>query len=267
MKIKNFNNFLKESYSINEYVFDKSFSDSEYYIKLLNSLDTEFIEDSLNEAKDLGAEIQIYKDINKGSLYDFEKIKDFNITIIIKVIYNKISFDYSTLSRNDFNKALSDFKIINTCLKENKDRCLDIGMKLVTDNVEIGRNDITYYSSFSYSLDNDRVRKYYNEWKNKINDNLKKIQLQINETCKDKEFQNSVMGILDLLDDDTPEISFNDLGDDIGIIDIGVILDGDIFLVGRYNKNTKDYNIDKEELNDFNKKSIMKFYNSNNETY
>lgn len=47
-------------------------------------------------------------------------------------------------------------------------------MKLVTDNVEIGRNDITYYSSFSYSLENDRVRKYYNEWKNKINDNLKK---------------------------------------------------------------------------------------------
>lgn len=71
------------------------------------------------------------------------------------------------------------------------------------------------------------------------------------------------MGILDLLVDDTPEISFNDLGDDIGIIDIGVILDGDIFLVGSYNKNTKDYNIDKEELNDFNKKSIMKFYNSN----
>jgi hypothetical protein len=228
MKLKKYNDFIKES-----------FSTSQQYADFLTSkaISSDIFNDSLFDVKQF-ARVSNYRYLvdTKGHAINTEV--DDNEKY--KLLYT-CQIQYSLVpGKNDFNKILDNLNTIKISIDEMIDRVEEEGLKLekseyFTDKTT-GHERVTHRFEISFisnEISTEELKKYYTDYLN----------------FQDKEYLKGIQDLRNIYKLDNIDFDrYMDTVDDEEYIQVGVFFDDELYQVATYNTKTKQFTIDMEEI-------------------
>jgi hypothetical protein len=228
MKLKKYNDFIKES-----------FGTSQQYANFLTSkaISTDIFNDSLFDVKQF-ARVSNYRYLvdTKGHAVNTEV--DDNEKY--KILYT-CQIQYSLVpGKNDFNKVLDNLNTIKISVDEMIDRVEAEGLKLDKNEYWLdkttGHERVIHTFSISFISDEISTKEL-------------KDTFDIYKTSQDKEYLDGLKRLRQIYKEDN--IDFDrcmDTTDDEEYIEVGVFLGDDLYGVASYNMKTKQFTIDEDEI-------------------
>lgn len=228
MKLKRYNDFIKES-----------FGTSQQYADFLTSkaISTDIFNDSLLDVE------QFAKVINFRYLLD-SKGHSVNTEVDdnekYKILYT-CQIQYSLIpGKNDFNKVLDNLNTIKISVDEMIDRVEAEGLKLEKNEYWLdkttGHERVIH--TFSISFISNEIS----------TEELKNI-FDIYNTSQDKEYLEGLKKLRDIYREEGIDFDrYMDTNDDDEYIQVGVFMGDDLYGVAAYNTETKRFTIDEDEI-------------------
>ena len=231
MKLKRYNDFIKES-----------FGTSQQYADFLTSkaISTDIFNDSLLDVE------QFAKVINFRYLLD-SKGHSVNTEVDdnekYKILYT-CQIQYSLIpGKNDFNKVLDNLNTIKISVDEMIDRVEAEGLKLEKNEYWLDKTtgNERVIHTFSMSFISDEIS----------TEELKNI-FDIYNTSQDKEYLEGLKKLREIYRKEGIDFDrYMDTNDDDDeYIQVGVFMGEDLYGVAFYNTKTKQFNIDDDEISD-----------------
>lgn len=231
MKLKKYNDFIKESFGTsgeyNKYLKEKS-------------IDLDLFDDSLFDVKQF-AKVNTYRYLidSKGHTINTEvdDNEKYKILYTCQIQYNLNS------GKNDFNKVIDNLNTIKISLEEMIDRIESQGLKLDkneywSDKILMNIDKITHTFSISFKSD-------------EIDTKELKDKFDIYNTTQDKEYLEGLKKLRNIYrSEDIDFDRYMDTTDQDEIILIGMFIGDDLYGVGEYNTETKQFTIDEDEISD-----------------
>jgi hypothetical protein len=229
MKLKKYNDFIKES-----------FGTSGEYNNFLKSksIDLDLFDDSLFDVKQF-AKVNTYRYLidSKGHTINTEvdDNEKYKILYTCQIQYNLNS------GKNDFNKTLDNLNTIKISLEEMIDRIESQGLKLDkneywSDKILMNVDKITHTFSISFKSD-------------EIDTKELKDKFDIYNTTQDDEYLEGLKKLRNIYRaEDIDFDRYMDTTDQDEIILIGMFIGDDLYGVGEYNSETKEFTIDRQEI-------------------
>ena len=240
MKLKKYNEFIKES-----------FSTSQQYDDFLTSkaVSTDLFNDSLFDVKQF-AKIKNYRYLvdSKGHAVNTEVDDNerYRLLYTCQIQYSLVP------GKNDFSKVLDNLNTIKISVEEMIDRVESEGLKI--DKNEYWLDKTTGHErvihTFSISFISNEIS----------TEELKDI-FDIYNTSQDKEYLEGLKKLRNIYRaEDIDFDRYMDTTDQDEIILIGMFIGDDLYGVGEYNTETKEFTIDRQEISD-----SVEAYNEENE--
>lgn len=240
MKLKKYNDFIKESFG----------TSAEYnnYLKE-KSIDLDLFDDSLFDVKQF-AKINNYRYLvdSKGHAVNTEVDDNerYRLLYTCQIQYSLVP------GKNDFSKVLDNLNTIKISVEEMIDRVESEGVKL--DKNEYWLDKTTGHErvihTFSISFISNEIS----------TEELKDI-FDIYNTSQDKEYLEGLKKLRNIYRaEDIDFDRYMDTTDQDEIILIGMFIGDDLYGVGEYNTETKEFTIDRQEISD-----SVEAYNEENE--
>jgi len=241
MKLKKYNDFIKESFGTsgeyNNYLKEKS-------------IDLDLFDDSLFDVKQF-ATVRTYRYLvdSKGHTINTEvdDNEKYKILYTCQIQYNLVP------GKNDFNKTLDNLNTIKISLEEMIDRVEAEGLKIDKNEYWIDKlltntEKITHTFSISFTSD-------------EIDTKELKDKFDIYNTTQDKEYLEGLKKLRNIYRaEDIDFDRYMDTTDQDELILIGMFISDDLYGVGEYNTETKEFTIDRQEISD-----SVEAYNEENE--
>ena len=240
MKLKKYNDFIKESFGTsgeyNNYLKEKS-------------IDLDLFDDSLFDVKQF-AKINNYRYLvdSKGHAVNTEVDDNerYRLLYTCQIQYSLVP------GKNDFSKVLDNLNTIKISVEEMIDRVESEGVKL--DKNEYWLDKTTGHErvihTFSISFISNEIS----------TEELKDI-FDIYNTSQDKEYLEGLKKLRNIYRaEDIDFDRYMDTTDQDEIILIGMFIGDDLYGVGEYNTETKEFTIDRQEISD-----SVEAYNEENE--
>ncbi len=230
MKLKKYNDFIKES-----------FGTSKEYSDLLKSkvISSDIFYDSLFDVKQF-SKVNIYRYFLDSKGHTINTDVDVNETY--KILYN-CQIQYSLiLGKNDFNKVLDNLNTIKISIEEMIDRVESEGTKLDKNEYDIdkttGHERVTHTFSISFMS-------------NEISTKDIKDAFDVYNTTQDKEYLDGLKRLRQIYIEEGIDFDrYMDTTDMDEYIQIGVFIGEDLYGVASYNIETKQFSIDEMEVED-----------------
>ena len=228
MKLKKYNDFIKES-----------FSTSQQYADFLTSkaVSTDLFNDSLFDVKTF-ARVNNYRYLVDSKGHAINTEVDDNEKY--KILYT-CQIQYSLVpGKNDFNKILDNLNTIKISVEEMIDRVESEGLKLEVNEYWLdkttGHERVIHTFSISFIS-------------NEISTKELKDTFDIYKTSQDKEYLDGLKRLRQIYKEDNIDFDrYMDTTDDEEYIEVGVSLGDDLYGVASYNMNTKQFTIDEDEI-------------------
>jgi len=229
MKLKKYNDFIKES-----------FGTSAEYNNFLKSksIDLDLFDDSLFDVKQF-AKVNTYRYLidSKGHTINTEvdDNEKYKILYTCQIQYNLNS------GKNDFNKVIDNLNTIKISLEEMIDRIESQGLKLDkneywSDKILMNMDKITHTFSISFKSD-------------EIDTKELKDKFDIYNTTQDDEYLEGLKKLRNIYRaEDIDFDRYMDNTDQDEFILIGMFIGDDLYGVGIYNTQTKEFTIDRQEI-------------------
>jgi hypothetical protein len=231
MKLKKYNDFIKES-----------FGTSAEYNNFLKSksIDLDLFDDSLFDVKQF-AKVRTYRYLvdSKGHTIntDVDDNEKYKMFYVCQIEYNLVP------GKNDFNKTLDNLNNIKISLEEMIDRVEAEGLKIDKNeywNTTVpmqNREEITHTFHITFLSD-------------EINTEELKNKFDIYNTTQANEYLEGLKKLRKIYRENGIDFDrYMDTTDDEEYIYIGIFID-DLFVVGVYNTETKQFSIDEDEVLD-----------------
>lgn len=228
MKLKKYNDFIKES-----------FSTSQQYADFLTSkaVSTDLFNDSLFDVKTF-ARVNNYRYLVDSKGHAINTEVDDNEKY--KILYT-CQIQYSLVpGKNDFNKILDNLNTIKISVEEMIDRVESEGLKLEVNEYWLdkttGHERVIHTFSISFIS-------------NEISTKELKDTFDIYKTSQDKEYLDGLKRLRQIYKEDNIDFDrYMDTTDDEEYIEVGVSLGDDLYGVASYNTETKQFSIDEDEI-------------------
>ena len=230
MKLKKYNEFIKES-----------FGTSQQYSDFLKSkaISTDIFNDSLFDVKQF-AKINNYRYLvdTKGHAINTEV--DDNEKY--KLLYN-CQIQYSLIpGKNDFNKVLDNLNTIKISIDEMIDRVEEEGLKLESNVYDVdkttGHERVIHAFSISFisnEISTEELKDTFNTYK----------------SSKDKEYLDGLKRLRQIYREEGIDFDrYMDTTDMDEYIQVGMFIGEDLYGVASYNTETKQFTIDEDEISD-----------------
>jgi hypothetical protein len=230
MKLKKYNDFIKES-----------FSTSQQYADFLTSkaISTDIFNDSLFDVKQF-ARVSNYRYLvdTKGHAINTEvdDNEKYKLLYTCQIKYSLVP------GKNDFNKVLDNLNTIKISIDEMIDRVEEEGLKLESNVYDVdkttGHERVIHAFSISFisnEISTEELKDVFNSY----------------NTTKDKEYLEGLKRLRDIYRE--KGIDFNrymDTTEDDEYILVGVFIGEDLYGVASYNTRTKQFTIDEDEIHD-----------------
>ncbi len=230
MKLKRYNDFIKES-----------FSTSQQYADFLTSkaISSDIFNDSLFDVKQF-AKVSNYRYLvdTKGHAINTEvdDNEKYKLLYTCQIKYSLIP------GKNDFNKVLDNLNTIKISIDEMIDRVEEEGLKLESNVYDVdkttGHERVIHTFSVSFisnEISTEELKDVFNSY----------------NTTKDKEYLEGLKRLRDIYRENG--IDFNrymDTTEDDEYILVGVFIGEDLYGVASYNTRTKQFTIDEDEIYD-----------------
>lgn len=228
MKLKRYSDFINES-----------FGTSQEYANFLTSkaISPEIFNDSLFDVRQF-ARVNNYRYLvdSKGHAVntDVDDNEKYKILYTCQIQYSLVP------GKNDFNKILDNLNTIKISLDEMIDRVESEGLKLESNEYLLdkttGHERVIHTFSISFlgeEINTEELKKYYTDY----------ISFQ------DKEYLEGLKRLRQIYREDNIDFDrYMDTNDDEEFIQVGVFINDDLYGVGTYNKNTKVFSIDENEI-------------------
>jgi hypothetical protein len=228
MKLKRYNDFIKES-----------FSTSQQYADFLTSkaISSDIFNDSLFDVKQF-ARVSNYRYLVDTKGHTINTEVDDNEKY--KLLYT-CQIKYSLIpGKNDFNKVLDNLNTIKISIDEMIDRVEEEGLKLESNVYDVdkttGHERVIHTFSISFisnEISIEELKKYYTDYLN----------------FQDKEYLKGIQDLRNIYKLDSIDFDrYMDTVDDEEYIQVGVLFDDELYQVATYNTKTKQFTIDMEEI-------------------
>lgn len=228
MKLKKYNDFIKES-----------FSTSQQYADFLTSkaISSDIFNDSLFDVKQF-ARVSNYRYLvdTKGHAINTEvdDNEKYKLLYTCQIKYSLIP------GKNDFNKVLDNLNTIKISIEEMIDRVEEEGLKLESNVYDVdkttGHERVIHTFSISFisnEISIEELKKYYTDYLN----------------FQDKEYLKGIQDLRNIYKLDSIDFDrYMDTIDDEEYIQVGVLFDDELYQVATYNTKTKQFTIDMEEI-------------------
>ena len=230
MKLKKYNDFIKES-----------FSTSQQYADFLTSkaISSDIFNDSLFDVKQF-SKVSNYRYLidTKGHAVNTEvdDNEKYRLLYICNIQYSLVP------GKNDFNKVLDNLNTIKISIDEMIDRVEEEGLKLEGNVYDVdkttGHERVIHTFSISFisnEISTEELKDVFNSY----------------NTTKDKEYLEGLKRLRDIYRE--KGIDFNrymDTTEDDEYILVGVFIGEDLYGVASYNTRTKQFTIDEDEIYD-----------------
>jgi len=230
MKLKKYNDFIKES-----------FGTSQQYANFLTSkaISTDIFNDSLFDVKQF-AKINNFRYLvdSKGHAVNTEvdDNEKYRLLYTCQIQYSLVP------GKNDFNKVLDNLNTIKISVEEMIDRVESEGLKLEQNEYWLdkttGHERVIH--TFSISFISDEIS----------TEELKNI-FDIYNTSQDKEYLDGLKQLRNIYREEGIDFDrYMDTTDMDEYIQIGVFMGEDLYGVASYNTETKQFSIDSDEISD-----------------
>lgn len=228
MKLKKYSDFIKES-----------FGTSQEYADFLTSkaISTDVFNDSLFDVKQF-ARVSNYRYLIDSKGHAVNKEIDDNEKY--KILYT-CQIQYSLIpGKNDFNKVLDNLNTIKISVEEMIDRVESEGLKIESNEYWLdkttGHERLVHTFSISFlgnEISIEELKKSYTDYIN----------------FQDKEYLEGLKRLRQIYKEDNIDFDrYMDTNEDGAYVQIGVFIDEDLYGVAEYNKNTKVFSIDEDEI-------------------
>jgi hypothetical protein len=228
MKLKRYNDFIKES-----------FGTSQQYANFLTSkaISTDIFNDSLFDVKQFSRVNNFrYLIDSKGNTVNAEvdDNEKYRLFYTCQIQYSLVP------GKNDFNKVLDNLNTIKISVEEMIDRVESEGLKLDKNVYDVdkttGHERVIHTFTISF-----------------INDGISTKELKdtfdIYKTSQDKEYLDGLKRLRQIYKEEGIDFDrYMDTTDDEEYIEVGVFLGDDLYGVASYNMNTKQFTIDENEI-------------------
>lgn len=228
MRLKRYNDFINES-----------FGTSQQYANFLTSkaIPSDIFNDSLFDVKQF-ARVNNFRYLvdSKGHAVntDVDDNEKYKMLYTCQIQYSLVP------GKNDFNKILDNLNTIKISLDEMIDRVESEGLKLESNEYLLdkttGHERVIHTFSISFlgeEINTEELKKYYTDY----------ISFQ------DKEYLEGLKRLRQIYREDNIDFDrYMDTNDDEEFIQVGVFINDDLYGVGTYNKNTKVFSIDENEI-------------------
>lgn len=230
MKLKKYNDFIKES-----------FSTSQQYADFLTSkaISTDIFNDSLFDVKTF-SRVSNYRYLVDSKGHAINTEVDDNEKY--KILYT-CQIQYSLVpGKNDFNKILDNLNTIKISVEEMIDRVESEGLKLEVNEYWLdkttGHERVIHTFSISFIS-------------NEISTKELKDTFDIYKTSQDKEYLDGLKRLRQIYREEGIDFDrYMDTTDMDEYIQIGVFIGEDLYGVASYNAETKQFSIDDDEISD-----------------
>jgi hypothetical protein len=228
MKLKKYNDFIKES-----------FSTSQQYADFLTSkaISTDIFNDSLFDVKQF-ARVSNYRYLvdTKGHAVNTEvdDNEKYRLLYTCQIQYSLVP------GKNDFNKVLDNLNTIKISVDEMIDRVEAEELKLEVNEYWLdkttGHERVIHTFSISFIS-------------NEISTKELKDTFDIYKTSQDKEYLDGLKRLRQIYKEDNIDFDrYMDTTDDEEYIEVGVFIGDDLYGVASYNMKTKQFTIDEDEI-------------------
>jgi len=228
MKLKKYNDFIKES-----------FGTSQQYANFLTSkaISTDIFNDSLFDVKQF-ARVNNYRYLvdTKGHAVNTEvdDNEKYRLLYTCQIQYSLVP------GKNDFNKILDNLNTIKISVDEMIDRVEAEELKLEKNEYWLdkttGHERVIHTFSISFISDEISTKEL-------------KDTFDIYKTSQDKEYLDGLKRLRQIYKEDNIDFDrYMDTTDDEEYIEVGVFLGDDLYGVASYNMKTKQFTIDEDEI-------------------
>ena len=228
MKLKKYNDFIKES-----------FSTSQQYADFLTSkaVSTDLFNDSLFDVKTF-ARVNNYRYLVDSKGHAINTEVDDNEKY--KILYT-CQIQYSLVpGKNDFNKILDNLNTIKISVEEMIDRVESEGLKL--ENNEYWLDKTTGHERVIHTFSISFIS-------NEISTKELKDTFDIYKTSQDKEYLDGLKRLRQIYREEGIDFDrYMDTTDMDEYVQIGVFIGEDLYGVASYNTETKQFSIDEDEI-------------------
>lgn len=228
MKLKKYNDFIKES-----------FSTSQQYADFLTSkaITSDIFNDSLFDVKQF-ARVSNYRYLvdSKGHAVNTE-VDDKET---YKILYT-CQIQYSLIpGKNDFNKVLDNLNTIKISVEEMIDRVESEGLKFEKNVYDVdkttGHERVVHRFEISFMSNEISIEELKKSYTDYIN-------------FQDKEYLEGLQRLRQIYREDNIDFDrYMDTVEDDEYIQVGVFIEEDLYVVGNYNTKTKIFSIDEDEI-------------------
>jgi hypothetical protein len=230
MKLKKYNDFIKES-----------FSTSQQYSDFLTSkaISTDIFNDSLFDVKQF-AKINNFRYLvdTKGHAVNTEvdDNEKYRLLYTCRIQYSLIP------GKNDFNKVLDNLNTIKISIDEMIDRVEEEGLKLESNVYDVdkttGHERVIHAFSISFisnEISTEELKDTFNTYK----------------SSKDKEYLDGLKRLRQIYREEGIDFDrYMDTTDMDEYIQVGMFIGEDLYGVASYNTETKQFTIDEDEISD-----------------
>ena len=230
MKLKKYNEFIKES-----------FGTSQQYSDFLKSkaISTDIFNDSLFDVKQF-AKINNYRYLvdTKGHAINTEvdDNEKYRLLYTCRIQYSLIP------GKNDFNKVLDNLNTIKISIDEMIDRVEEEGLKLESNVYDVdkttGHERVIHAFSISFisnEISTEELKDTFNTYK----------------SSKDKEYLDGLKRLRQIYREEGIDFDrYMDTTDMDEYIQVGMFIGEDLYGVASYNTETKQFTIDEDEISD-----------------
>lgn len=221
MKLKRYNDFIKESFATSKEYMDFVSS---------KSISTDVFDDSLFDVKQF-ARVSNYRWVedSKGHIVNTE-IGD---NEKYRMIYTCIIQYTIKEGKNDFNKIIDNLNTIKISIEEMIDRATEAGLKLKQNIYESSTGHKFEISFIGDDVDLEELKSVYNDY----------------TSFQDKEYLAGLKRLREIYTANGVDFdSYMDTVDDEDFIQVGVFIDDDLYVVASYNLETKQFSIYRDEI-------------------
>jgi hypothetical protein len=230
MKLKKYNDFIKES-----------FGTSQQYANFLTSkaISTDIFNDSLFDVKQF-SRVSNYRYLVDSKGYSINTEVDDNEKY--RLLYT-CQIQYSLVpGKNDFNKVLDNLNTIKISIEEMIDRVESEGLKLDRNVYDVdkttGHERVIHTFTISFIS-------------SEISTKELKDTFDIYKTSQDKEYLDGLKRLRQIYSEEGIDFDRDmDTTDMDEYIQIGMIIGEDLYGVASYNTETKQFSIDSDEISD-----------------
>ena len=230
MKLKKYNDFIKES-----------FSTSQQYANFLTSkaISTDIFNDSLFDVKQFSRVSNFrYLVDSKGHAVNTEvdDNEKYRLLYTCQIQYGLVP------GKNDFNKVLDNLNTIKISVEEMIDRVESEGLKLDRNVYDVdkttGHERVIHTFTISFISDEISTKEL-------------KDTFDIYKTSQDKEYLDGLKQLRNIYREEGIDFDrYMDTTDMDEYIQIGVFIGEDLYGVASYNTETKQFSIDSDEISD-----------------